>query len=69
MLESLRLVIAGVEKRNEHVRNDFQQKFNLDVYEGMVNLGTVEQRIEKIINNSDIEIMTINVPDAKKARK
>jgi acyl-[acyl-carrier-protein]-phospholipid O-acyltransferase/long-chain-fatty-acid--[acyl-carrier-protein] ligase len=35
----------------------------------MVSLSAVEQRIEKIINNNDIEIMAINVADDKKGEK
>lgn len=35
----------------------------------MVSLGLVEQKIEKILNNPDAEIMAIAIPDAKKGEK
>ena len=35
----------------------------------MVSLSAVEQRIEKIIDNADIEVMAINMPDDKKGEK
>lgn len=35
----------------------------------MVSLGAVEQKIEKILANPDIEIMTVAVPDMKKGEK
>lgn len=35
----------------------------------MVSLSAVEQRIEKVIHDSDIELMAINVPDDKRGEK
>ena len=35
----------------------------------MISLGLVEQKIEKFLNNPDIEIMAVAVPDAKKGEK
>ena len=34
MLESIRLVVAGAEKLSNDIRQDFKQKFGLDIYEG-----------------------------------
>jgi acyl-[acyl-carrier-protein]-phospholipid O-acyltransferase / long-chain-fatty-acid--[acyl-carrier-protein] ligase len=34
MLDSLRIVVAGAEKLSDDVRNAFQQKFNIPLYEG-----------------------------------
>jgi len=34
MFQSLRLVVAGAEKLNSEVREDFKAKFGLDIYEG-----------------------------------
>lgn len=50
MLESLRIVVAGAEKLQERVRNEFEAKFNKKIYEGY---GTTETT----------PVISVNIPD------
>jgi acyl-[acyl-carrier-protein]-phospholipid O-acyltransferase/long-chain-fatty-acid--[acyl-carrier-protein] ligase len=54
MFQSLRLVVAGAEKLNKEVREDFKTKFGLDIYEGY---GTTETT----------PVASVNIPDMVKA--
>lgn len=50
MLESLRIVVAGAEKLQAQVRNEFEAKFNKRIYEGY---GTTETT----------PVISVNIPD------
>jgi len=54
MFQSLRLVVAGAEKLNKEVREDFKTKFGLDIYEGY---GTTETT----------PVASVNIPDMLRA--
>ena len=51
-LKSLRLVVAGAEKLRSEVRDGFEKKFNIQVYEGY---GTTETSPGASVNLPDIE--------------
>jgi acyl-[acyl-carrier-protein]-phospholipid O-acyltransferase / long-chain-fatty-acid--[acyl-carrier-protein] ligase len=51
-IQSLRLVVAGAEKLRSEVRNGFEAKFNMHVYEGY---GTTETSPGASVNLPDIE--------------
>jgi acyl-[acyl-carrier-protein]-phospholipid O-acyltransferase/long-chain-fatty-acid--[acyl-carrier-protein] ligase len=51
MFESLRLVVAGAEKLNSEVREDFKAKFGLDIYEGY---GATETTPVASVNLPDV---------------
>jgi len=51
-MESLRLVVAGAEKLRPEVRNGFESKFNMSVYEGY---GTTETSPGASVNLPDIK--------------
>jgi len=58
-MQSLRLVVAGAEKLRQEVREGFESKFNLPVYEGY---GTTETSPGASVNLPDIEADHSNPP-------
>jgi acyl-[acyl-carrier-protein]-phospholipid O-acyltransferase/long-chain-fatty-acid--[acyl-carrier-protein] ligase len=58
-MQSLRLVVAGAEKLRHEVREGFESKFNLPVYEGY---GTTETSPGASVNLPDIEANHSNPP-------
>ena len=58
-MQSLRLVVAGAEKLRHEVREGFESKFNLPVYEGY---GTTETSPGASVNLPDIEADHSNPP-------